>query len=513
MPDLRVPDTVARLPARPDLAQERRRAKDLLKAVRSGDSAAIARFRSQHPRHAALTPGRLAADVQLSDAQLVIAREYGFASWPSLKAHIEQVSGRPPGMAPYIVLIWNDETMSADFVILLLKKAFGKGEEDAQRIMLDVHHEGFGVCAVCDRLEEAEAKIVEAQAFVRERGFVVDLKLTCAHGEVATTSRSPRLVEKELGAARARQVRFDNAAMYVELVDGRTLHVPLDWFPELLGASADQRRQCMLSDQGRELSWDFGLVVSVSGLLAGRAGQAAVRPPPLPSVAACRQAVAASSRQAAPLAWAAARTALGNALFARGGAELDGALIEEAVAAHRVALEECTRERAPLDWARIQQALGVALHMLGNLRRDPARIEEAIVAFRAALGETSRLPLHERGNAWISIGLCHLHACDLPCTSQADTVHLNEAIAAFGKSEEITRERLPFNFAISSGWQGVALAMLAERRSDPMAAERAVARLSIAVEVLREADHRQHAALFADQLAKGRTLLDQLRSR
>jgi hypothetical protein len=130
------------------------------------------------------------------------------------------------------------------------------------------------------------------------------------------------------------------------------------------------------------------------------------------------------------------------------------------------------------------------------------------------LGESSRLPLQERGNAWISIGLCHLHACGLPGASHADTVRLNEAIAAFGKGrEEITRERLPFNFAISSGWQGVALAMLAERRSDSMAAERAVAQLSIAVEVLREADHRQHATLFADELANGRTLLDQLRSR
>jgi ATP-dependent Clp protease adapter protein ClpS/tetratricopeptide (TPR) repeat protein len=504
----------SRLPEKPDFAQERKRAKDLLKAVRSGDRPAIARFRSHHPRLKDVTPARLGADAKLSDCQWIIAREYGFASWSSLKAHIEQVSGRPPGMAPYSVLIWNDETMSADFVVLLLKKVFGKGEENAQKIMLDVHHEGFGVCAVCDRLKEAEAKIVEAQAFVRQRGFVVDLKLTCAHGEVATTSRSPRLVEKALGTARARQVQFDNSAMYVELVDGRTLRVPLEWFPELLGASADQRRQCMLSDQGRELSWDVGLVVSVSGLLAGRAGQAAVRPPLLPSVAACRQAVAARSRQAAPLAWAAAQTDLGHALYARGGAELDGALIEEAVAALRAALEECTRERAPLDWARIQQALGVALHMLGNLRRDPARIEEAIVAFRAALGESSRLPLQERSNAWISIGLCHLHARGLPGAPQTDTVRLNEAVAAFGKGrEEITRERLPFNFAISSGWQGVALAMLAERRSDSMAAERAVAQLCIAVEVLREANHRQHAALFADELAKGRTLLDRLRSR
>jgi hypothetical protein len=121
------------------LAQERRRAKDLLKAVRSGDSAAIARLRSQHPRLAALLPGKLAADVQLSDAQLVIAREYGFASWPSLKIHIEQASGRPPGRPPYSVLIWSDETTPTEFVVLMLKKVFGRNEEDAERIWLDAY--------------------------------------------------------------------------------------------------------------------------------------------------------------------------------------------------------------------------------------------------------------------------------------------------------------------------------------------------------------------------------------
>jgi hypothetical protein len=61
--------------------------------------------------------------------------------------------------------------------------------------------------------------------------------------------------------------------IYVELIDGRAFSVPLDWFLELLGASADQRRRWALGDQGRQLSWQFGLLASVTGLLAGRAGQ------------------------------------------------------------------------------------------------------------------------------------------------------------------------------------------------------------------------------------------------
>jgi hypothetical protein len=86
------------LPKKPDLDHERKRAKELLKALRGGDRKAIARLRSHHPRFADLTPDALrAAHVKLSDAQLVMAREYGFPSWPSLKAHIEVVSGRAAG--------------------------------------------------------------------------------------------------------------------------------------------------------------------------------------------------------------------------------------------------------------------------------------------------------------------------------------------------------------------------------------------------------------------------------
>jgi hypothetical protein len=92
MPDI----NASFLPEKPDLAQERKRAKDLLRALRSGDDNAIARFRSHHPRFAELTPDALrAADVKLNDAQWVIAREYGLPSWQSLKAHIR--SSDEPG--------------------------------------------------------------------------------------------------------------------------------------------------------------------------------------------------------------------------------------------------------------------------------------------------------------------------------------------------------------------------------------------------------------------------------
>jgi ankyrin repeat protein len=82
----------APLPASPDLAQQRKRAKELIKAVRAGDEEAIARLRYGHPRLARAAEAELRA-AKLHDAQWVIAREYGFASWIKLKRHIDEVTG------------------------------------------------------------------------------------------------------------------------------------------------------------------------------------------------------------------------------------------------------------------------------------------------------------------------------------------------------------------------------------------------------------------------------------
>src|ERR1700678_1369192 len=71
------------LPERPDLDQLRRQAKELRDAVRRGDPGAVERFVHRHPPSAPRGVATLAA------AQLVIARELGFASWPQLKAAVD----------------------------------------------------------------------------------------------------------------------------------------------------------------------------------------------------------------------------------------------------------------------------------------------------------------------------------------------------------------------------------------------------------------------------------------
>jgi len=76
------------LPARPSLEQLRKQAKDLLRDVRAGEPAAIARLRAQAPR---ATRQASPDSATLADAQHALAHEYGFASWAKLKRHVESI--------------------------------------------------------------------------------------------------------------------------------------------------------------------------------------------------------------------------------------------------------------------------------------------------------------------------------------------------------------------------------------------------------------------------------------
>jgi ankyrin repeat protein len=109
------------LPSRPDLEQLRKQAKDLLKSHKGGDSHAIERFRASHPRCSSASESKIRATrLTLTDAQLVIAREYGFDSWPRLKEHVLLESADPHE---------------------LLKKAFQANDASLFRKLLSRHPE------------------------------------------------------------------------------------------------------------------------------------------------------------------------------------------------------------------------------------------------------------------------------------------------------------------------------------------------------------------------------------
>ena len=70
--------------------------------------------------------------------------------------------------------------------------------------------------------------------------------------------------------ALAKNVRFDDDTMWVDLADGRQLGVPLAYFPRLLNATASQRANYILSGGGTGIHWDdLDEDISVPALLLG----------------------------------------------------------------------------------------------------------------------------------------------------------------------------------------------------------------------------------------------------
>jgi len=70
---------------------------------------------------------------------------------------------------------------------------------------------------------------------------------------------------------RAQQVSVSGEALSVDLVDGRTIVVPLVWFPRLWHGTPAERNHFEISGDGAFIHWpDLDEDLSVAGLLAGR---------------------------------------------------------------------------------------------------------------------------------------------------------------------------------------------------------------------------------------------------
>jgi hypothetical protein len=98
-------------PSKPDLNHLKYQARDLLKGHAAHDRGVAQRIREFHPRFRGATDAEiLAAALRLSDAQFVIAREYGFKSWARLKAHVES-----PELASRLTLPYHERIENAVF--------------------------------------------------------------------------------------------------------------------------------------------------------------------------------------------------------------------------------------------------------------------------------------------------------------------------------------------------------------------------------------------------------------
>jgi ankyrin repeat protein len=138
------------LPSRASLEQLKNQAKSLLKGHRSAIPVVLARVREHHPRgqefsNAILAGGRFT----LADAQLVIAKEYGFENWPALKTYVlsQQVSSSIEGTVEATVRSLQDAAGRGDLKRLEELLAVDPGlinETAGPGVRTALHHAVFG---------------------------------------------------------------------------------------------------------------------------------------------------------------------------------------------------------------------------------------------------------------------------------------------------------------------------------------------------------------------------------
>lgn len=226
------------LPASPDPEQQKKRAKDLLKAVRAGDAAALARTRYSHPRLAHRTESEIAAMAKLSDAQWVIAREYGFASWPKLQAHL---AGDEPGVArPFEVELQYYRDRAAG-----ISSNHRTGEAGSLRLVQRFHPRFAG---------RSEAEVRDATLNQGDAELVV----ARAHGFPDWAGLADRVEAMKAGRV---QEPFRTAFEAIRADDGVALAAVLSAHPDLVNArGTNGNRLLMLAISMGRLSLANGLL-------------------------------------------------------------------------------------------------------------------------------------------------------------------------------------------------------------------------------------------------------------
>lgn len=77
-------------------------------------------------------------------------------------------------------------------------------------------------------------------------------------------------ISAKLTDERVLDVRFDDHSLIVDLMDGRTISVPLTWYPRLAGATPEQRAHWEKCGGGYGIHWpDVDEDLSTEGLLRG----------------------------------------------------------------------------------------------------------------------------------------------------------------------------------------------------------------------------------------------------
>src|SRR5215469_10792343 len=182
-----------------NLEQQKKQARELLRALRAGNRDALARLRARHLRWANVDDAGVRQDVALHDAQFVIAREQGFSSWTKLRIYAEP----SPGLS-HTKLFVADIQWLTDRVHGLVRTRQSAGPAALEQIR--VWHPRFQGCSDDEILQapfsEADAQVV----YAREHGFETWGELAQRVNVLASTA-NPEATEPFLAAFRALEAR------------------------------------------------------------------------------------------------------------------------------------------------------------------------------------------------------------------------------------------------------------------------------------------------------------------
>ncbi|HZT12901.1 MAG TPA: ankyrin repeat domain-containing protein [Candidatus Baltobacteraceae bacterium] len=250
------------LPPRPHAEYYKKQAKALLKSVRASEPSALARVRAFHPRISAPhSPETIAVDLTLSDAQLVIAREHGFESWPKLAAHIEAVRRLDSSVAAFEsaadAIALGDATTLAE----LLRANPHLVRERSSR----AHHATLlhytGANGVEDYRQKTPANIVEIAALLLDAGAEIDA-VADIYGQSATLSLAASSVHPH-------RMGVQVALMTALLEGGAAIDGPPGSANPVLSALRNGRREAalFLADRGATLDLESAAGVGRADLV------------------------------------------------------------------------------------------------------------------------------------------------------------------------------------------------------------------------------------------------------
>lgn len=74
----------------------------------------------------------------------------------------------------YKIIMFNDDITTMDFVVMVLEKVFHKNEAEAEKLMLDIHHNGQAVVGVYT-FDMAKTKVGQTTMMAQDKGYPLRL--------------------------------------------------------------------------------------------------------------------------------------------------------------------------------------------------------------------------------------------------------------------------------------------------------------------------------------------------